>query len=550
MRLVEIDGYLLQKFIISGANKLSENKDYIDALNVFPVPDGDTGTNMSLTVMAAAKEVAKIDSPKVCDVAKALSSGSLRGARGNSGVILSQLFRGFSKALDGKETMNAQDIARAFNNGVDSAYKAVMKPKEGTILTVSRAISDKALEVSIDTDNIFKMMNEVIVYGNEVLAKTIDMLPELKQAGVVDAGGKGLLSIFEGGTFGNDTDYVELTPSSPSSINVPRTGVLNTADINIEFGYCTEFFINLEKNTDEIEQSLKDYLETIGDSIVVASDDDFIKVHVHTNNPGKVLQRALKIGSLDNIKIENMRSQHSNLIEFEEASIPKKELEPPKEFGFVAVSVGDGINSMFTQYGVDELITGGQTMNPSIDDLLNAVDKVNAKNVFVLPNNKNIILAAKQAKEVCETKNIVVIETRSVTEGFMAIANFLHTSTLEENETNMKACIKNALTGQITYAVRETQVDNIEIKENDILCILNDKINNVSKEVELGTKALIDDMVAKNDDISIITVYYGEDISEKVADDLESYLCETYCELDVEVIYGGQPLYYYIIAIE
>lgn len=534
-----IDGHRLKKFIISGANRLNKNKDKVDALNVFPVPDGDTGTNMSLTVLSAAKEVAKVNSPNIYDIAKALSTGSLKGARGNSGVILSQLFRGFSKGLEGKDIANAKDIAQAFAKGVESAYKAVMKPKEGTILTVSKAVSDKALEMSEKTEDIIEMMKEVLNYANGVLEKTVNMLPELKQAGVVDAGGKGLLSILEGGFFDND-DYIEVDLSQTKG----EKQASNIEKVDIKYGYCTEFFINLSQNDENIEKDLKEFLETIGDSIVLASDDDFIKIHVHTNNPGRVLERALLVGSLDNIKIENMRTQHNNLIDF------NVEKSTKKEYGFVAVSIGEGIDELFKEYGVDELIEGGQTMNPSIQDILNAVEKVNAENVFILPNNKNIILASKQAKENCKDKNICVLETVSITEGFSALTGFLSTDSLEKNIENMQEAIKNVSTGQVTFAVRETNIDGIDIKENDILCLLNGKISNVAKDIENATKELIDKMILEKEDAYTMSIYYGKDIEEDKAIDLENYVKDKYDELDVELIYGGQPLYYYIISLE
>ena len=369
------------------------------------------------------------------------------------------------------------------------------------------------------------------------------MLPELKQAGVVDAGGKGLLSILEGGLF-DDSKYIELDLNQTKEDNLPK----NIENIDIKYGYCTEFFINLNNNSHYVEKDLKDFLESIGDSIVLASEDDFIKIHVHTNNPGKVLERALLIGSLDNIKIENMRTQHTNLIDFNVKSEDDK--APEKEFGFVAVSIGEGINNLFKDFGVDEIIQGGQTMNPSIEDILLAVEKVNAKNVFILPNNKNIILAAKQAKEAYNKKNICVIETVNIAQGFTALTSFLSSSTLEQNIKNMENAIANISTGQVTFAVRETKIDNFDIKENDILCMLEGKINNVSKDIQEGTKTLIDTMISKNEEASIITIYFGENIKEEQATQLEEYINEKYDYLDIEIIYGGQPLYYYIISIE
>lgn len=540
MKSITIDGKKLKKFVIAGANRLNKNKANIDSLNVFPVPDGDTGTNMSLTMLAAAKEVSKITSNKAQDIAKALSIGSLRGARGNSGVILSQLFRGFSKTLEGKDIVSTKDLAEALTNGMETAYKAVMKPKEGTILTISKAMSEKALEIASKTEDIHEFMREVLSYANSILDKTINMLPELKQAGVVDAGGKGLITIFEGGFFDDEeelnVEYIKETIS-------PK----NIENVDIKYGYCTEFFINLEKGENK-EEELKQFLNNIGDSIVVASDDDFIKIHVHTDNPGKVLDYALKIGSLDNIKIENMRTQHSNLIDFSQNKETKMEIE--KEFGFVAVSVGSGINRLFKDFGVDEIITGGQTMNPSIEDILIAVSKVNAKNVFILPNNKNIILAAKQAKEAYKEKNIQVVETISITQGFAALTSFLSHISVEENMQNMENIIKCISTGQVTFAVRNTKIDNFEIQENDILCMLDGKINNISKDIQEGTKYLIDDMVKNFEDATIITVYYGKEVDEEMAEELQNYLNEKYDYLDIEIIFGGQPLYYYIISVE
>ncbi len=539
MKLLMIDGHRLKKFIISGANRLNQKKDEVDSLNVFPVPDGDTGTNMSLTVLSAAKEVAKINSPNIHDIAKALSTGSLKGARGNSGVILSQLFRGFCKGLEGKDRASAKDIAEAFSKGVESAYKAVMKPKEGTILTVSKAISEKSLEMANKTEDIVEMMKEVLSYANSVLDKTRNMLPELKQAGVVDAGGKGLISILEGGFF-DSGEYIELYEEKEPK----KLSDKNIKEIDIKYGYCTEFFINIKNNNDNLETELKSFLESIGDSIVLASDDDFIKIHVHTNNPGKVLERAMLVGSLDNIKIENMRTQHSNLIDF------TLEKEPSKDYGFVAVSIGEGIDNLFKEYGVDELITGGQTMNPSIEDILNAVDRVDAKNVFILPNNKNIILASEQVKEACTSKNVEVIETLSIAQGFSALTSFLSTDSLEKNIKNMNEAIKYVSTGQITYAVRDTSIDGIDIVQGDILCMIDGKIKNVSKDIELGTKELIDKMIEEKEDAFNISIYYGSDIKEEEAKKIENYVSEKYDYLDFELIYGGQPLYYYIISIE
>lgn len=539
MKLLMIDGNKLKKFILAGANKLNKNKDKIDALNVFPVPDGDTGTNMSLTVLSAVKEISNTNSSNVQDIAKALSYGSLKGARGNSGVILSQLFRGFSKALDGKNIINTKDIALAFEKATESAYKAVMKPKEGTILTVAKALSEKATEMSKKTDDLKEMFKEVINYGNTILNKTMYMLPELKQAGVVDAGGKGLLNILEGAFFdSNKSISIDFNSNSNENQSISKANIQNT---NIKYCYCTEFFINTKNNYSEFE--LKEFLQEMGDSIVVASEEDFIKIHIHTNNPGIILEKALKIGSLDNIKIENMKTQHTNLINFNE----KKD---EKEFGFISISIGDGLNSLFKDFGVDYVIEGGQTMNPSTQDILNAIEKVNAKNIFILPNNKNIILAAKQASEIYKNndKNIIVLETSTIPQGYSALMNFLNTSSLDENIINMKKAIENTVSGQITFAVRETKIENFDIKENDFLAILEGKICNTCNSLKLAAQNLIDEIIEKNNDLSIICIYYGKDVSEESANEITNYIEEKYPNLDIELINGGQPLYYYIIS--
>lgn len=547
MKLLTIDGNKLKKFILAGANKLNLNKDKIDLLNVFPVPDGDTGTNMNLTILAAAKEVSKVTSSKISDVTKVLSIGSLKGARGNSGVILSQLFRGFCKYLENKDTANVKDIANAFQRGTETAYKAVMKPKEGTILTVSKALSDKAMEISSKTDDIKELLEKVIEYGNKVLEKTTNMLPELKQAGVVDAGGKGLLTILEGGLYG---ESLEIEFDS-STIEVSQNNNFSHIEqTDIKYGYCTEFFINLDKNNEEIEKSLKIFLTEIGDSIVVASDDDFIKVHVHTDNPGKVLDRALKVGSLDNIKIENMRTQHTSLIDFKNQNNDENKIKKLNKYGFVAVSSGSGLNQMFKDFNVDYIIEGGQTMNPSTEDILNAVEKVNARNVFILPNNKNIILAANQAKEICEDKNIVVIETTTIPQGYAALTSFLDNSTLEKNIEEMNEAIRQVITGQVTFAVRETKLEEFEIKENDFLEIIDGKICGKSKNLYTSAIKLVEKIIEKNDEISTLIIYYGEEVSKEDADQVFQYISDKYDEIDVELIKGGQNLYYYIISAE
>lgn len=547
MNLVTIDGYSLRNFIISGSNKLTSNKELIDSLNVFPVPDGDTGTNMSLTALAAASEVSKISSPNVYDIAKAAANGALKGARGNSGVILSQIFRGFAKALEGKETANVKDLANAFLKATETAYKAVMKPKEGTILTTAKALSDKAMEICDTTEDINAFFIEVIKHGNFILNKTTDMLPQLKSAGVVDAGGKGLMCIIEGGYESKALQNVTLlTVSNSPSIEIAEPkGIEN---IDIKYSYCTEFFITGKNITEDAQNSLKSFLQDVGDSLVLVCDEDFIKIHVHTNNPGKVLERALKIGSLDNIKIENMKTQHTNRISFNKES---EEINAePKEFGFIAVSIGSGINTVFKNLGVDEIIEGGQTMNPSTEDILNAIEKVNAKNVFVLPNNKNIILAAQQAVSLCETKAVHVIDTLNVPQGIVCLINFMETLSIEENIDNMEAAIKEISTGQITYAVRDTVINDKQIKEGDFLCMIDGKIEIVSKDLQKGAKELVKTMIEANEDCSFVSIYYGEESSQEDSEEIADFIEQEFENVEVEIVEGNQPLYYYLISVE
>lgn len=550
MSYLTIDGYTLQKFIIAGANRLIENKGSVDALNVFPVPDGDTGTNMSLTVASAAKEVMKLNTPVIADVAKAAASGSLRGARGNSGVILSQLFRGFAKGLEGKETANVVDIALSFDKARQTAYKAVMKPKEGTILTVAREVSEKAIELSYAEENLDVFLEKLIEYANEVLLKTTDMLPQLKQAGVVDAGGKGFIHILEGGLENRGAE-VTLNDASSSSQGTVMADY-QTEEVDIKFGYCTEFFINVDNANEETVNNLKDYLMTIGDSIVAVHDSEIIKIHVHTNNPGKVLERALKIGSLSNIKIENMRIQHTNNINFTKQAqqeVPVEEQEE-KEIGFVSVCVGSGIKEIFKNLGADYIIEGGQTMNPSTEDILQAVEKVNAKNVFVLPNNKNIILAAEQAAKLCKDKNIIVIGSTTIPQGISALVNFMPTDSVEDNAESINEGLEAVSTLQVTYAVRDTEIDDKKIVEGDILCMSESGIDFVEKDLQEGTKKLISNFLDNNIDKSFITIFYGEDATEDKANELADYVAENYPDIEVEVQSGNQPVYYYIISVE
>lgn len=548
MGYVNIDGYMLKRFIINGTNRLVEKKELVDALNVFPVPDGDTGTNMSLTALAAASEVSKLNTPHIGEVAKAAANGSLRGARGNSGVILSQIFRGFAKSLENKEVADVDDLASAFVLASETAYKAVMKPKEGTILTIAKALAESAVTSSYSIDEIEEMLDKVIKDGNTMLEKTQDMLPQLKEAGVVDAGGMGLMCIFEGGfeNIGVETEVADVTGKGQTNINTAPQGLEN---VEIKFGYCTEFFINVENISEGTINSLKAYLEKIGDSIVVVADETIIKIHVHTNNPGEVLERALKIGYLENIKIENMRIQHTNRINFakEQEKTPKTELQ---EYGFVAVAVGEGMSSIFKKLGVDEVIAGGQTMNPSTEDILEAIKRVNAKNIFVLPNNKNIILAAKQAAELCEDKNVVVIETKTIPQGIAGVIGYLPMVGVEENIEGINESISYVLTGQITYAVRDTVIEGKQIEQGDYLCMLENDISVVDKDIVIGAKALIDKMLAQNEDASMLGLYYGAEATDEDTAAIEEYVASEYPDIEIEIHDGGQPVYYYIISVE
>lgn len=541
-----IDGYMLRRFIINGANMLIENKDKVDALNVFPVPDGDTGTNMSMTALSAAEQAQATNSPNISEVARAAAMGALKGARGNSGVILSQIYRGLARGLDGKSTADSHDISYALSCAMETAYKAVMRPKEGTILTIIRALSDKAQEAALATDSIDEVLKASLEYAQSILAKTPDMLPQLKQAGVVDSGGSGLLYIIQGGleSLGIDNKLIGISSAKDDAQTAPSASALSDADI--KYGYCTEFFINVKKAPDTVESDLKKYLSKIGDSLVVVSDEDIIKIHVHTNNPGLVLERALKIGSLDKIKIENMRIQHTNLIDFAKQQ-PK---QPAKDFGFAAVASGDGIADMFRELGCDTVIKGGQTMNPSTDDILSAIESINAKTVFLLPNNKNIILAAKQAEQLCEGKKIIVVETVSMPQGISAMVAFMPTMTAEENLAAMTEAAEAVITGQITTAVRDTTVDGVNIKKDDMLLMTDDSITATAKDAESGAEKLIDSILASNEDAALVTLYYGSDTTEDKAAEIISKAEKKHGDIDFELRNGGQYVYPYIISVE
>ncbi len=549
----KINAKMLAKMFLAGAKNLEVKKEWINELNVFPVPDGDTGTNMTLTIMSAAKEVVNLQDEDMMTICKAISSGSLRGARGNSGVILSQLFRGFTKTIREYEEIDIPTLATATEKAVESAYKAVMKPKEGTILTVAKGMADKARELAEEgCDDMELYFRQIIEYGDEVLAKTPDMLPVLKQAGVVDSGGQGLMQVMKGAFdafLGREIDFT-LEASKESSA---KEGPASSVDQEIKYGYCTEFIILLNKTFNiKNEIDFKEYLESIGDSIVVVADGDVVKVHVHTNDPGLAIQRALKYGALSNMKIDNMRLEHQEKINKEQQmkeQEQKKEPEMPhKEVGFIAVSVGEGMSEIFRGLGADYIIEGGQTMNPSTEDMLNAIDRVNADTIFILPNNKNIILAANQAKTMVEDKKIIVIPTKTVPQGITAIINYVPDMDPEDNAATMECEIKNVLTGQVTYAVRDTMIDDKEIKQGDYMGIGDSGILSVGRDMEEVTFNMIKAMM--HDDLELISIYYGSDVSEEAAEAIKAKVEETYPDCDVELQMGGQPIYYYVISME
>ncbi len=552
--ITNIDGKTLQKMFLAGAKNLEAKKEWINELNVFPVPDGDTGTNMILTIMSAAKEVSAIANPTMENLAKAVSSGSLRGARGNSGVILSQLFRGFTKEIREFETIDAVVLANACERAVETAYKAVMKPKEGTILTVAKGMAEKANEIVLETDDLEYMIAEIIKEGDYVLSQTPEMLPVLKQAGVVDSGGQGLMQVIKGAFDAFLGKELDLTISDVKSTGtVVRTEP--AADVDIKFGYCTEFIIMLEKEYNmEKEHEFKGYLESIGDSIVVVSDDDIVKVHVHTNDPGLAIQKALTYGSLTKMKIDNMREEHQEKLikDAEKLAEQQKQQElkqaPRKEAGFITVSIGEGMNEIFKGLGVDRIIEGGQTMNPSTEDVLNAIAQVNADTIYVLPNNKNIILAAEQAKKLTKDKNIVVIPSKTVPQGITAIINYMPERSVEENTARMTEEMGKVKTGQITYAVRDTIIDEKEIKQNDIMGIGDSGIISVGTDLFKTTVDMVSNLI--DDDTEIISIYYGQKVTENDAAAIADKIEELYPDVDVEVNMGGQPIYYYIISVE
>lgn len=556
MSIKVIDAAMLQKMFIAGAKNIEARKEYINELNVFPVPDGDTGTNMTLTILSAAKEVAAIEKPTIENLSKAISGGSLRGARGNSGVILSQLFRGFTRGIAGTQEIDVPVLARGFEKAVETAYKAVMKPKEGTILTVAKGGADKAMELVQELDDMEIFCEQVISHMKDVLAKTPDMLPVLKEAGVVDSGGQGLVTVLEGCVdvlMGKEIDFETLKMESVKKVaSVMDSSEVSTADI--KFGYCTEFIILLDKKfSTEDEEAFKAYLSSIGDSIVVVADDEVVKVHVHTNDPGLAIQKALTYGALSNMKIDNMRLEHTEkVIKEAEKKIAKeqqqKRVEPKNKYGFISVSVGEGLSQIFTELGVDYLIEGGQTMNPSTEDMLNAIDKVNAENIFILPNNKNIILAAEQAAELTEDKNVIVVPTKTIPQGITAVINFMEDRMPEENQNVMAEEIKNVKSGQVTYAVRDTSIDGKEIHVGDIMGIGEKGIEAVGKEIAATTLELLSGMI--EEDSCLVSIFYGEGMKEEDAQNIADQIEEKYSGVETEVQFGGQPVYYYILSVE
>lgn len=565
MEITSINSKLLARMFLAGAKNLDSKKDWINELNVFPVPDGDTGTNMTMTIMSAAKEVSSLTNPTMAELAKAISSGSLRGARGNSGVILSQLFRGFCKVIKEYDEIDVTILCEACQKAVETAYKAVMKPKEGTILTVAKGAAEKALELSDETEDVVTFVEEVIKQAEYVLDQTPEMLPVLKQAGVVDSGGQGLVQVLKGAydaLIGKEIDYtIEGAPTGAAPAKISAE-----TEAEIKFGYCTEFIIVLNAPmSDNEEHAYKAFLESIGDSIVVVADDEIVKTHVHTNDPGLALQKALTFGSLSKIKIDNMREEHQEKLikdsqklaaqqkaeeeAYEAAQADEKTNNmPAKEMGFVSVSIGEGMNEVFRGLGVDYLIEGGQTMNPSTEDMLNAIGHVNAKTVFILPNNKNIIMAANQAVDLVEDKQIIVIPTKTIPQGITALVNYIPDHSAEENKEQMMAEIENVKTGQVTYAVRDTEIDGKTIKQNDFMGIGDKSILSVGTDLRATTLEMVDAMV--DEDSAIVSIYFGSDSDEDSANELAAAIEEKYPDVEVEVNDGGQPIYYYVISVE
>lgn len=561
-----IDAALVQKMFLAGAKNLESKKEWINDLNVFPVPDGDTGTNMTMTIMSAAKEVSSIANPTMENLAKAISTGSLRGARGNSGVILSQLLRGFTKEMSSLKEITVENLAAATQRATETAYKAVMKPKEGTILTVARGISEKAAEVASQTENLEEALLTIIEHAEYVLSTTPDLLPVLKEAGVVDSGGQGLVVVLRGMYDALTGKVTEFDISEPKADISEKTQAKGAAidNVDIKFGYCTEFIIMLDKEFNEkTEQEFKAFLSSIGDSIVCVALDDIVKVHVHTNHPGQAFEKALEYGQLTKMKVDNMREEHNQKV-VEQAEVqaavaseaqkkngkPIASNQPKKDFGFVTIAAGEGLAEIFKGLGVDSVIEGGQTMNPSTEDILNAADSVNADVVFVLPNNKNIILAAQQAASIVEGKKIVVIPTKTIPQGITAMINFEATRSAKENEDAMVESLSTVATGQLTYAVRDTSIDGKEIKNGDIMGLGDSGLLAVGKDIDSTLIEMLDEMMKENDEAELISVYYGEDVTEEDAEAVVAKIEEKYLDTDVELQPGGQPIYYYLVSVE
>ena len=546
-----VDAKILGRMFLAGAKNLEAKKEWINELNVFPVPDGDTGTNMTLTILSAASEVNALSDPDMKTLAKAISSGSLRGARGNSGVILSQLLRGFTKTIEQYQEIDAQAFAKAFEKGVETAYKAVMKPKEGTILTVAKGAAQKAVEIAEESESLEAFFTDVIAEAEAVLAKTPDMLPVLKEAGVVDSGGQGLVEVLKGAFDGYMGKEISMDFEKPQTVVTVKP--VPAEESSIKFGYCTEFIIMLEKEFGEqAETDFKDYLMSIGDSLVVVADDEIVKVHVHTNDPGMAIQRALTYGQLSNMKIDNMRLEHHEKVIKEAEKLAAQQAEEAKkemkELGFISVSVGDGMGEIFRELGADYLIEGGQTMNPSTEDMLQAISHVHARTIFILPNNKNIVLAANQARDLTEDKNIVVIPTKTIPQGITALISYVPDKSVEENTEEMMEAMANVKTGQITYAVRDTKIDDKEIRQGNIMGIGDHGILAVGEGIEDTAAETVKAMA--DEESEIISIYYGSDVTEEDAQKLADRLEEAYPDLDVEINEGGQPIYYYVISVE
>lgn len=565
MTTTSIDAGMVKEIFLAGAANLEAKKEWINDLNVFPVPDGDTGTNMTLTIMSASKEVSNIETPDMESLAKAISSGSLRGARGNSGVILSQLLRGFTKVIREYDAIDSRVLSLAFEKAVETAYKAVMKPKEGTILTVARGMSEKMTELAPKISDIKKLLGLVIEYGDEVLNYTPELLPVLKQAGVVDSGGQGLMQLMKGAydaLMGKKVDYSNVISESRPAAGKETTAAKGIEDVNIEFGYCTEFIVNIEKKYGEKEEAaFKAFLESIGNSIVIVSDDEIVKVHVHTNHPGLAFEEGLKYGSLSRMKVDNMREEHEERLIANASKVAgdnketehKEEAEEEEEivnekYGFISVSAGDGLTEIFKCLGVNYVIEGGQTMNPSTEDMLNAIENVHADNIFILPNNSNIILAANQAQSIVEDKNVIVVPTKTVPQGISALLAYSEEAAPEDNFNAMSEEIARVKSGSVTYAVRDTEVDDKVIRQGDIMGIGDKTILSVGQNISEVTKDLIDNLM--DDDSELISIYYGNDIEEASAEELAKQIEEAYPDADVELNYGGQPIYYYIVSVE